>query len=480
MAMTDTTVPLVIGGSLVPGADGSYPVFNPARPDEVVLMAPVTSPGQLDQAAMAARESQPAWAVLGFEGRLSVLQQACDRAMDALDLDATATLLTREHGKVLVESLFDVATTAGMVGALAPLVAEALEPRPAGTSVIEQVAHGVVAAILPFNWPAAVMGNKILPALLAGNTVVVKTPPSCPGAVLTLAGAIAAGLPAGVLSAVNGPSPELGAALVAHSEVDMVSFTGGISTGRSVLAACASRLRPAVLELGGNDPAIVGPDLEPSEELADRLLEAAFATSGQVCMAIKRLYVPADHLQGWREALVARMSCAVVGDGLDDGVTMGPVHTEAARDRVEAMIAESDTGATEVIRPATVTAPGRGWMVSPAIVVAPDPGCGLVRDEQFAPALPLLPYEQVDQAVAAANDTGFGLCASVWSGDDELAGTVARQLSAGTVWTNAHGMGAMDHLAPMGGWGDSGIGIELGVEGMAAFTRPRVQRRGTL
>ena len=222
--MTDTTVPLVIGRSLVPGADGSYPVFNPARPDEVVLMAPVTSPGQLDQ---------------------SVLQQACDRAMAALDLDATAALLTREHGKVLVESLFDVATTAGMVGALAPLVAEALEPRPAGTSVVEQVAHGVVAAILPFNWPAAVMGNKILPALLAGNTVVVKTPPTCPGAVLMLAGAIAAGLPAGVLSAVNGPSPELGAALVAHPDVDMVSFTGGISTGRSVLAACASRLRPA-------------------------------------------------------------------------------------------------------------------------------------------------------------------------------------------------------------------------------------------
>jgi acyl-CoA reductase-like NAD-dependent aldehyde dehydrogenase len=156
------------------------------------------------------------------------------------------------------------------------------------------------------------------------------------------------------------------------------------------------------------------------------------------------------------------------------------VHTEAARDRVEAMIADSAAGATEVVRPATVTAPGRGWMVSPALVVAPDPGCDLVRDEQFAPALPLLPYDQVDQAVAAANDTGFGLCASVWSGDDELAGTVTRQLAAGTVWTNAHGMGAMDHLAPMGGWGDSGIGIELGVEGMAAFTRPRVQRRGTL
>ncbi len=119
-------------------------------------------------------------------------------------------------------------------------------------------------------------------------------------------------------------------------------------------------------------------------------------------------------------------------------------------------------------------------MVSPALVVAPDPDSALVRQEQFAPALPILPYGEIDQAVAAANDTGFGLCASVWTGDPALADAVAGRLAAGTVWTNAHGMGAMDHLAPMGGWGDSGIGAELGVEGMAAFSRPRALRRGSL
>ena len=218
------------------------------------------------------------------------------------------------------------------------------------------------------------MGNKILPALLAGNTVVVKTPPSCPGAVLTLAGAIAAGLPEGVLSAVNGPSPELGAALVAHPDVDMVSFTGGISAGRSVAAACASRLRPAVLELGGNDPAIVGPDLAPSEELADRLLEAAFTTSARSAWPIKQLYVPADHLPGLARGVGGQVGAAVGGDGLDDGVTMGPVHTEAARDRVEAMIADSAAGATEVVRPATVTAPGRGWWRLPGHRGGAEPG----------------------------------------------------------------------------------------------------------
>jgi acyl-CoA reductase-like NAD-dependent aldehyde dehydrogenase len=471
---------LVIGGELVGGADGTYPVRNPAHPDEIALDAPAASAAQVDEAMTAAHNAQRGWESLGFEGRLGWLRKACSGAQELIDLDAASALLTREHGKVRVEALFDLATTGGMLEALAPLMAEALEPRRAGPSTIHPVSHGVVGAILPFNWPAAVMGNKILPALLAGNTVVVKTPPTCPGAVLVLAAAIGTGLPAGVLNTLNGPTPAFAAQVVAHSGLDMVSFTGGVAAGRSVLSACAPHLRPVVLELGGNDPAIIGPDLEPGPELADRLLEAAFATSGQVCMAIKRLYLPADRLAGWRDVLVESLSRTVVGDGMDEGVTMGPVHTEAARDRVEGMIADASIGATEVVRPAACTQPGDGWTVSPALVVAPDPDASLVREEQFAPALPLLPYRQLEDAVTAANDTAFGLCASVWTGDGDLAERVATRLRAGTVWTNAHGMAAMDHLAPMGGWGESGLGVEMGVEGMAAFTRPRVHRRGSL
>lgn len=474
----DRTVPLAIGPSMVAGEDGTYPVVNPAHPDEVVLVAPAASSDQLDAAVAAARSAQPPWAGLGFDARLAALQAACDQAQESIDLEATSILLTREHGKIRVESLFDLATTAGMVGALAPLAAESLQPQRVGNSVVERVPHGVVAAILPFNWPAAVMGNKIIPALLTGNTVVVKAPPTCPGAVLALAGAIASFLPPGVLNTLNGPSAALGAALVGHPGVDMVSFTGGVTAGRAVLAACAPHLRPAVLELGGNDPAVLAPDLEPTEELADRLLEAAFATSGQVCMAVKRLYLPAARRSEWRDALVAGLARTVVGDGLDDRVTMGPVHTEAARDRVEDMLALAAIGAAEVVRPATVVDPGHGWRVSPALVVDPDPDTPLVRDEQFAPALPILTYDDLDAAVAAANDTPFGLCASVWSEDLDLADRVAEQLEAGTVWVNAHGMGAMDHLAPMGGWGQSGMGLELGVEGMAALTRPRALRSG--
>ena len=384
----DRTVPLAIAGSMVAGAEGTYPVFNPAHPDEVVLVAPAASVGQLDAAVAGARSAQPAWAGLGFDARVVCLQEACQQALEQIDLETTSDLLTREHGKIRTEALFDLATTAGMVGPLASLVAESLQPHRHGATVVERVPHGVVAAILPFNWPAAVMGNKIIPALLTGNTVVVKVPPTCPGAVLALAGAIASHLPPGVLNTLNGPSVALGAALVGHPGVDMVSFTGGVTAGRAVLAACAPHLRPAVLELGGNDPAIVAPDLEPTEELAGRLLEAAFATSGQVCMAIKRLYLPAARQREWRDALVAGLARTVVGDGLDDQVTMGPVHTEAARDRVEDMLTLAAAGAAEVVRPATVIDPGRGWRVSPALVFDPEPDTPLVRDGAVRPCPP--------------------------------------------------------------------------------------------
>jgi acyl-CoA reductase-like NAD-dependent aldehyde dehydrogenase len=368
----------------------------------------------------------------------------------------------------------------GMAAAFAPVVAEALAAREVsgGATRVEWVPHGVVAAILPFNWPVSVMANKILPALLAGNAVVVKAPPTCPGAVLLVAAAMARTLPPGVLNVVNGPGAALGAALVAHPHVDMVSFTGGVATGQAVMAAAASTTRPVVLELGGNDAAILAPDVDADATLADRIVEAAFVTSGQVCMAIKRLYVPRARMAEMVDALADRLSGELVGDGLAEGVTMGPVHTAGARDRVEAMLVEADAAGAAVLRPGRIRAEDEGsagYFVSPALVVAPNGEERIVREEQFAPALPVIPYDDIDEAVDAANDTSFGLCASVWSNDDALAADVASRLSAGTVFVNAHGISAIDMYAPMGGWKQSGFGVELGPEGMRAFARQRVR-----
>jgi acyl-CoA reductase-like NAD-dependent aldehyde dehydrogenase len=372
-----------------------------------------------------------------------------------------------------------------MAGAFAPLVAEALAPRSltgggGRRTTVEYVPYGVVACILPFNWPVSVLGNKILPALLTGNTVVVKAPPTCPGAVLAVVAALAEALPPGVVNAVNGPGPELGEALVAHPDVDMVSFTGGVPTGRAVMAGASYGLTPVVLELGGNDPAVIAPDVEIDATLAAKIVEATFITSGQVCMAIKRLYVPEDKVDSMIEALVTRVGTEVVGDGLADETTMGPVHRPQARDRVENMLARAVAAGARLHRPARVRhedAGAGGYLVSPAIVEGATDDDAIVYDEQFAPALPVLGYRTLDEAVERANATPFGLCASIWTGDEAVADDMVGRFQAGTVFVNAHGTSAMDHRAPFGGWKQSGYGVELGPEGMRAFTRPRTVLR---
>jgi acyl-CoA reductase-like NAD-dependent aldehyde dehydrogenase len=475
-----TSVGLLVGGEVVHGEAGTYPVTNPARPDEVVLDAPATSPAQLDAAVAAARRSQPAWAALDTEERASRVIAAAEAGVAFAAANDLARLLTREHGKTHLEAIFDTATMGGMAAAFAPVAAEALVSRDlsGGATRIEWVPHGVVAAILPFNWPVSVMANKVLPALLAGDTVVVKAPPTCPATVLLVAAAMAEALPPGVLNVVNGPDAALGAALVGHPGVDMVSFTGGVRTGQAVMAAASATTRPVVLELGGNDAAILGPDVAGDDTLAARVFEAAFVTAGQVCMAIKRLYVHRDRLEETVDALAGRLSGELVGNGLADGVTMGPVHTASARDRAEAMVADAEQGGAAVLRPGRVRAEDEGtggYFVAPALVVAPAPDSPIVCEEQFAPVLPVIPYDDVAHAVDAANDTEFGLCASVWSNDEVLASDVARRLVAGTVFVNTHGISSLDPCAPMGGWKQSGFGVELGHEGMQAFARQRVR-----
>ena len=471
---------LVIDGGVVPGAAGTYEVTNPVRPAEVVLEAPSASPDQLDAAVAAAVRAKGAWGAMDPAERAELVAKAAAAAGAAVEAHDLAALLTREHGKVLWEAQFDAGTIGGMAGAFAPLATEALAERTMGggrrrTRVVHQP-FGVVAALLPFNWPVSVLGNKILPALLTGNTVVVKTPPTCPGAVLAAAAAMADALPPGVVNAVNGPGPELGEMLVTHPGVDMVSFTGGVPTGRAVMAAASGAVRPVVLELGGNDPAVVAPDVEIDDALADRIAGAAFITSGQVCMAVKRLYVPEEKVGAMVEALVARVGREVVGDGLAPEVTMGPVHRPAARARVESMLEEAAARGATVHRPATVRpedAAAGGYLVSPAVVEGAPDDAQIVCEEQFAPALPVLGYRSVDEAITRANDSPYGLCASIWTGDEALAAEATRRLEAGTVFVNNHGTSAMDHRAPFGGWKQSGYGLELGPEGMLAFTRPK-------
>jgi acyl-CoA reductase-like NAD-dependent aldehyde dehydrogenase len=291
-----------------------------------------------------------------------------------------------------------------------------------------------------------------------------------------MAALLAAALPEGLVSALNAPGAELGEALVSHPGIDLVSFTGGVATGRAVMAIAARTLKPVVLELGGNDPAILAPDIAITDALADRLFGCVFASSGQVCMAIKRLYAPAARVPELVAALVARGERELVGDPLADGVTIGPVHTARSRDFVEGLLVEAASAGARIHRSGALRADDRhsgGYFVVPAVVEAPPPRSRIVSEEQFAPALPVLPYRALDDAIAQANDSEYGLSASIWTADDALATSVASRLEAGTVWVNHHGTGAVDPRVPFGGWKQSGIGRELGVDGVLAFTRLR-------
>lgn len=471
---------LIIDGKRLDGAEGTYPVHNPARPEEVVLEAPAASLGQLADAVEAARRAAPAWGGTTLEDRAAAVTALSDPLTAASGEPDLLNLLVREHGKAMIEATFEAFSPAGMAGVMPPLALEALapvsDPADPAAPLVTPEPFGVVGVILPFNWPLGVMALKVIPALLAGNTLVVKAPPSCPGAVLEVLARIAEGLPPGVLNTLNAPGVELGEALVVHDGIDMVSFTGGGSTGRKVMAAAATRLRPVLLELGGNDAAIIAPDVEITGALIDRLWDSSMLTSGQVCMAVKRLYVPREKERDFVDALVERASRVSVGDGLADGVTMGPVHMRRSQEFAEGLVSDAaDRGAT-VHRPATIRAQdaqGDGYFVGPAIIEGAPRDARAVREEQFAPLLPVLPYGDIDDAVTQANDTEYGLCASIWSNDVELGDDVARRLEAGTVWINHHSIYASDFRAPFGGWKESGIGRELGPDGIVAYTRPR-------
>ena len=471
---------LTIGGEPQPGAAGSYPVHNPARPSEIVGHAPAADSAQLDAAVSAARRAAPGWRALSVVERVAAIAAAAATAAKQLGARDAARLYTREHGKVLSEANFEISTGPGLAGLIGSMAEAALVPEQVDAQSkyprLQREPFGVAALVLPFNWPLALTMTKLTSALTAGNTTVVKVPPTCPLAALQLAGALAAALPPGVVNVLAGPGSDLARALVTHPGIDLISLTGGVATGRAVMAAAAARLTPVLLELGGNDAAIIASDINVSDELVERLVTATYTTGGQVCMAIKRLYAPAELVGELADAVLARCEREVIGDGLAEETTLGPLHTEAGRDRVAAMVGDADAHGASVrtagrIRDADADA--GGYFALPTVVTGLAPDSRLATEEQFGPVLPIFCYDNIDDAVTAANATEFGLTASVWTGDDALADRIAGQLVAGTVSVNCHGLAAQDPRLPFGGCGQSGLGRELGVEGIRAFTQPR-------
>jgi len=436
-----TSATLTIGGQPQPGAGASYAVHNPARPAEVVGHAPSADLNQLDAAVQAARRAAPGWSALDVAERVAAVAAAATAAAVQLAESDGAQLYTREHGKVLAEARFEIDTAPALAAILGAMAEEALAPEridpQSAYPRLQREPYGVAALVLPFNWPLALTMTKLSSALTAGNTAVVKVPPTCPLAALQFGAAFAAALPPGVVNVLAGPGSELAQALITHPGVDVISLTGGVATGRAVLAAAAPRLTPVLLELGGNDPAIIAPDMSITDQLVEQLFAATYTTCGQVCMAIKRLYAPADRV-----------------DELADAAARG------ATVRTAGVLRDADADAD-------------GYFVLPTVVSDLDADAPLATEEQFGPVLPIFGYRDLGEAVTAANATDFGLTASIWTGDDVLADVIAARLVAGTVSVNCHGMAAQDPRLPFGGVGQSGLGRELGADGIRAFTQPR-------
>jgi NAD-dependent aldehyde dehydrogenases len=460
----------VIDGRLV-GAARFSEVLNPATLEPVGL-APVSDAAALDTAVAAGQGALGgAWA----DGALRT--RAMARLADLIEAQAEelARLLSLEQGKVLAAARVEIGIALRI---LRHYAAWDEQPETLRRSAQEHVFTdrqpvGVAGLIVPWNYPLAILFMKLGPALRAGNAVVVKPAPTTPLTTLRLAQLAAEVLPPGVFNTLTG-GIEVGQGLTTHPSIAKVSFTGSTATGRAVMAAAAPTLKRLTLELGGNDAAIVLPDADVART-AQRLYASAFSNAGQVCAAVKRVYVHRSVHDDLVAALEGIASGVRVGEGLAEEVQMGPVHSAMQRDFVQSLVQDARAAGARVHDAGPDLPDLPGHFLRPAIVSGLSPDAPLVLREQFGPALPVIAFDHTDEAIAAANASEFGLGASVWSADSAAALSVARRLEAGSLYINSHAL-PPDPAVPFGGVKQSGLGYELGDWGIDEFSLRRVIR----
>jgi acyl-CoA reductase-like NAD-dependent aldehyde dehydrogenase len=458
---------MTIAGEATPTA-GTFDVINPAT-GEVFAQAPDCTKEQLDAAFDAAQKAQIDWKK-DEEKRRQLLRDAADKMFASVG--ELAPLLMSEQGKPMDKAAEEVFGMGIWLKYYADLEVAPLQIQDDGNAVayVHRRPMGVVAAITPWNFPLVLASWKIAPALRAGNTMVIKPSPYTPLATLKVVEILNEVFPSGVLNCVSG-GDELGKWMTAHPTPRKVSFTGSVAAGKHVAAAAAPDLKRVTLELGGNDPAIILDDVDPAA-VAEKIFWGAFANSGQICSAIKRVYVPEAMHDQVVEALAEQAGKVKMGEGTEEGVQLGPINNAPQFERVKELVADALAGgATAVTGGAAADRPG--YFFQPTILAGAADGSRIVDEEQFGPALPVIPYRHIDDAIARANATHFGLSGSVWSNDSERASEVADQLECGTAWVNAH-LALAPHQ-PFGGFKWSGVGVENGPWGLDAFTDIQVR-----
>ena len=459
---------LSIAGELV-STDAHFDVFNPAT-GEVFAKAPSGSPEQLEAAIAAAKGAFKTWSVLSYEQRQSYLDAYADALLE--HRDELARLLTLEQGKPLktmAEPEVDQAISWIRQIAARRIPVEIVEENDNHIVELHHTPLGVVGAITPWNFPVLLALWKVAPALITGNTMVIKPSPFTPLTSLRFGQIAQSVLPAGVLSVVSGGN-ELGPQMTAHPDIAFFNDTATTETGKHVIRSAAGTVKRLTMEMGGNDAAIVMPDAD-WQAIIPQLYWGAVGNSGQWCVGIKRLYVHSSYRNEFVAAFVEYARQQVMGDGLDPNVTVGPVQNKMQYDKVRSFLDDIKANGYKVVLGGEVDESRPGYFIPVTVVDNPPESSMIVQQEQFGPIVPIIAYDDVDDVVARANDSPFGLGGSVWGRDTQAAVAVANRLETGMVWVNEIHTQGVD--IPFGGHKQSGIGTEHGHEGRLLFTNPK-------
>jgi betaine-aldehyde dehydrogenase len=462
---------LLLDGRLLPGEGDAFDVVDPAT-GRVQATLHAADDTQLATATAAAARAQHGWQALAQPERSRVLRQVAE-GIEA-NREALASALTHETGRPLTRNHLYVDMARDLFRQYAEL-ARSLGGRiapsndPGQLSLVLRAPYGVVACLVPWNYPLLLLVFKVAPALAVGNTVVIKPASETPLSLQVLAGIFAEHLPPGVVNTVMGPGSTVGEGLVTDPKVDLVAFTGSTEVGRRLASLCAHLVKPSHLELGGKDPAIVFDDVDPAMA-AEGVVWASFLNAGQVCTSTERVYVHRSIHDDFLDQAVKLANGIRVGDPFDEKTQIGPMRSEGRRSQVlEVVDAAVRAGAEVVAGGHAVDRPG--FFMEPTVMAGVDQDMEVMREETFGPVMPVMAFDDDDEAFGLAADTPYGLGASIYTTNPTRVERAYRELRVGTVWVNDP---VADNLAaPFGGVRASGDARELGVEALDSFTTAR-------
>ena len=458
----------LIGGEMI-ATDTMLDVVNPAN-EQVIGQVPACGQAELDRAVAAARTAFKTWSKKPIEERRAVIQQIAKIIGD--NKDELFRLLTSEQGKPHAQAMGEIMGAAYMAGSQATLDLddEINEDSADRLSRTRRVPVGVVGGIVPWNFPVMMAMQKIAPALLSGCTIVLKPSPFTPLTTLRIAELIKDVVPAGAVNIITGED-SLGPLITGHPDIDKITFTGSTATGKKIMEGASKDLKRITLELGGNDASIVLPDADV-EKVAEQIFWSSFTNAGQICVAAKRIYIHEDIYDELSQAIADYARQVKVGDGAQQGTGVGPIQNKKQYERVLELIQDAKDNGYKFLVGGDHDPSIPGYYVPITILDNPPEDARIVAEEQFGPVLPLMKFATVDEAIARANASEYGLAGAVWTGDAEEGVRVAEQLETDTVWVNEYLH--LSPFAPFGGHKQSGFGAEYGKEGLREFTYAQV------